>query len=77
MPTVTIQKNSSKISVPVSVQDLAESIWRLPPKERETLEDILEKNFVRRVLKRSKEISRLRKEKKLLSLRDVEREFAR
>ena len=77
MHTATIQKNSSKISVPVSVQDLAESIWRLPPKERQSLEDVLEEKFVKRVLRRSNEIPRLRKEKKLLSLRDIERVLAR
>lgn len=67
----------SRISLPVSLSDLAESIWHLPSKEREALEDLLEKQFVRTVLRRAKEIPRLRKTGKLISLEELKRGFPR
>ncbi len=76
MPT-TIKKDITKISIPVSVQDLAESIWQLPPREREALEDILEEKFVKTALRRAREVPRLRREKKLLSLKDIKQAFSR
>lgn len=64
-----------RVSIPIQLEELAESIWRLPRRERETLEDLLEKNFVQRALKRAKNIPRLRKEKKLLSLGELRSDY--
>ena len=61
--------------MPTSLEHLAETIWQLPRKDREALEDILEEKFVKTVLRRAREIPRLRKQKKLLSLKDIERTF--
>lgn len=64
----------TRVPAPVSLEDPAESIWRLPRRDRETLEDLLEERFVRTVTRRAKEIPWLRKAGKLLTLRDLKRE---
>ena len=61
--------------MPTSLEHLAETIWQLPRKDREAIEDILEEKFVKTVLRRAREIPRLRKQKKLLFLKDIERTF--
>ena len=66
-----------QVPVPTTLDDLAESIWRLPRRKRETLEDLLETRFVETILRRAKEIPRLRKAGKLLTLRQLQSEFSR
>lgn len=63
----------ARLALPVSLEDLAERIWHLPRRDREELEDLLEERFVHTVLKRAKEIPRLRRERKLLSLAQLKR----
>ena len=70
-------KDTFQTSAHASVEKLAESIWRLPPRQREALGDVLEEKFVKNILRRVRQIPRLRKEKKLLSLKDIERTFSR
>lgn len=77
MPITTTKKDTKKVSIPVSVDQLAESIWQLPRKDREALEDVLEERFVKTLLRRAREVPRLRKEKKLLSLKEVAGAFSR
>ena len=74
---VASPKARTRVVVPISLEDLAESIWRLPRRERETLGDLLEVRFVRTVMRRAREIPRLRKAGKLLTLYDLKREFSR
>ena len=59
----------------IKIDELADVFWRLPRSQREALEDVLEEKFVKTVLRRAKEIPRLRKQKKLLSLSDIRQEF--
>lgn len=66
---------SSQVSIPVRIDDLAETIWRLPSSDREALEDLLEAQFVKKVLRRAREIPQLRKEGNLLSLDELREEF--
>lgn len=73
MATTLIKKSSVRVSVPMSLDALAQSIWQMPRKDREALEDVLEEKFVKTVLRRAREIPRLRRENKLISLRDIER----
>ena len=76
MATKTIAKTTpARISISLNLEELAQSIWQMPKRERQALEDILEEKFVRTVLRRSKQIPRLRQEKKLLSLAQLKREF--
>lgn len=76
MPTTLIKKNHTRISIPVPLDQLAESIWQLPRKDREALEDVLEEKFVKTVLRRAREIPRMRREKRLLSLKEIEKNFS-
>lgn len=82
-PTLASMRPSSskssapRVADPLSVEDIAEHIWQLPTRRRETLEDLLEEKFVRTVLRRSREVSRLRKTGKLLTLRQLKQSFAR
>ena len=59
-----------------TIERLAEEIWQLPRREREALEDLFEEKFVRTALRRAKEIPRLRREGKLLSLETLRQEFS-
>jgi len=77
MQTASQKLTHQHISVPVAIEDLAESIWKLPRHDRETLEDLLEKRFVQTVLRRVKEIPVLRKKGKLLSFEQIKNEFTR
>ena len=77
MPSILTRKLVSRVSVPVALESLAEAIWQLPRRDREALEDVLEEKFVKTVLRRSGEITRLRKGKKLLSLADIKRSLVR
>lgn len=75
--TDRMHRPSVKLSAPQTLADIAERIWQLPARHRETLEDLLEEKFVRTVLRRSREVSRLRKSGKLLTLRQLKQSFAR
>mgnify|MGYP001598160273 CR=1 FL=1 len=59
------------------VEELAENILRLPRRERETLEELLEEKFVATVLRRARQIPRLRKKGKLLTFDKLKQEFSR
>lgn len=73
--TITPAKTTGQAPIRLNINELAEVFWQLPRREREALEDILEKKFVKTVLRRSKEMSKLRKQKKLLSFKDICQEF--
>lgn len=76
MATKTVAKTTSgRISIYLNLEELAQSIWQMPKRDRQALKDILEEKFVKTVLRRSKQIPRLRREKKLLSLAELKREF--
>ena len=64
-----------QVSIPVPFEALAEIIWHLRPREREVLEELLEKKLVSKVIRRSREIPRLKKEEKLLSLSALRQSF--
>ncbi|MEK7501285.1 MAG: hypothetical protein AAB642_04145 [Patescibacteria group bacterium] len=74
MSTLTT-KMSERTLAQIKIDELADVFWRLPRSQREALEDVLEEKFVKTVLRRAKEIPRLRKQKKLLSLSDIRQEF--
>ena len=71
----SIKTTPARILISLNLEELAQSIWQMPKRERQALEDILEEKFVRTVIRRSKQIPRLRQEKKLLSLAELKREF--
>ena len=71
----SIKTTPARISISLNLEELAQSIWQMPKRDRQALEDILEEKFVKTVLRRSKQIPRLRREKKLLSLADLQKEF--
>lgn len=75
MAALSTKAIRTRVSVPL--EDLAESIWRLPRRDREALELLLEKRFVRTVLRRAKDVPRLRRAGKLLTLRDLRQAFSR
>lgn len=77
MQSLPEKSSAPRMVIPISLEDIAESIWQLPPRDRETLEDLLEKKFVQTILRRSREIPRLRKAGKLLTLRQLEQSTAR
>lgn len=66
---------TSRVFIPVPLDELAKTIWQLSPGDRETLSTLLEEKFVHTVLRRAKEIPRLRKAGKLLSLKELQSEF--
>ena len=68
-PTTT-QKNP-----PLS--DLAEVVKKLNLSERETLEMLLDTGFTKTVIKRNKEIERLRKQNRLLSFEELKKSLSK
>ena len=76
MQHLPAKSSTPRVVTPIPLEDIAESIWLLPPRDRETLEDLLEKKFVRTVLRRSREVPRLRKTGKLLTLRQLKQSLA-
>ncbi len=77
MANGVVKITDQKTSLPVALDALAESIWRLPRRKRESLEEMLEKKFVATTLRRAKEIPRLRKKGKLLTLEELKRGLSR
>ncbi len=71
MKTTAYSQTSSVNSL--SLDGLAEMLWKLPSHDLEAVEDMVERKFVRTVLNRAQEIPRLRKQGKLLSLADLKR----
>lgn len=76
MAIITAKSNSGRIAVPAPIQDLAQTIWALPRRDKEALEELLEERFVRSVLKRVRQIPGIRRAKKLVSLEKMRKEFA-
>lgn len=57
----------------LSFEHLVRLLRKLGPSERETLEILLDERFARTVLRRGREVERLRKKGKLLSLDEVQK----
>lgn len=77
MQNIITKSHSARVTIPVPLQDLAQTIWELPRRDKEALEELLEERFVRSVLKRARQIPALRRQKKLVSLAAMRKEFAR
>lgn len=78
--TTVTKSNFGRVAVPAQIQDLAQTIWALPRRDKEALEELLEElleeRFVRSVLKRTRQIPGFRRAKKLVSLEKMRKEFA-
>jgi len=66
--TTTIKKEAS-------LSNILNVIRRLSPPEQETLEALLDKEFSKILIKRGREIGRLRRQNRLLSLQELQHTF--
>jgi hypothetical protein len=77
MSNIIIKSDSGRVAIPIPLDTLARTIWELPRRDKEALEELLEERFVRTVLKRAQQIPALRRGKKLISLETMRKEFAK
>lgn len=58
-----------------SLKDLVRAVKNLDLPDRETLEMLLDEEFTHTVIKRGKEVTRLRKQNQLLSFAELKKSF--